>query len=530
MTIKNIIFDLGAVLCGLDGQRCIDAFRKIGCGEVASYVEEHRTEDLFLDTELGRISTHDFCDEVRRLCSCTATDDEIVWAWNELLTGIPEHKLQLLARLRGHYRLFLLSNTNFMHWNRCADEFFAWHGHGAEWFFENIHLSCAMHLAKPGTEIFAEVLRQNGLNAEETLFIDDSADNCRAAEKLGITALHETTGELWTCDERIFAPLSQPCVATIGFFDGVHRGHRFLIEQVKRLARESGMQSTVVTFDLHPRQVLQADYVPQLLSTPKTKRRMLRATGVDNVEVLHFDREMAQMTARDFMQKVLGTHFGVKKLVIGYDNRFGHNREEGFDDYVRYGRELGIEVLRCDEAQGPDGRHVSSSAVRRLLAEGDVAAANACLGYDYAITGHVAHGYGEGRKLGFPTANVDTTGFPLLIPASGVYAAMVWVEDEYGTDDHTSDPSRLGDEGLWRPAMVNIGTRPTFGDGTATTIEAHIMGFSADIYGRLIRVAFKFHIRAEQKFPSPEALASQLRADREAVKQMLMKGHFANEM
>lgn len=197
--IKNIIFDLGGVLVGLDPQRCIDAFRKVGCGAIASYVEEHRTEDLFLDTELGRITQGQFCDEVRRLSHTDTADADIVWAWNQLLTDIPLAKLRHLRRLRSAgYRLFLLSNTNDMHWTLCRDHLFTADGLCADDYFERIFLSYEMHLAKPGTAIYAEVLSTADIDASQTLFVDDREENCIAAQSLGIGTLLETTGEDWT--------------------------------------------------------------------------------------------------------------------------------------------------------------------------------------------------------------------------------------------------------------------------------------------------------------------------------------------
>ena len=192
--IKNIILDLGGVLVGLDPQRCISAFRKIGCGALATYVEEHRTEDLFLDTELVRISQAEFCDEVRRLSLTSTPDNDIVWAWNELLTGIPASKLNHLESLkRQGYRLFLLSNTNIMHWSLCRDRFFTSLGKDANHYFERIFLSYEMHLAKPDTRIFEQTLNAAGINAGETLFVDDSAENCQAAASLGIATVHDDT-------------------------------------------------------------------------------------------------------------------------------------------------------------------------------------------------------------------------------------------------------------------------------------------------------------------------------------------------
>ena len=397
-------------------------------------------------------------------------------------------------------------------------------------------------------------------------------------------------------------------VATIGFFDGVHRGHRYLINKVMERAHAHAQQSMVITFDRHPREVLQSNYQPQMLTTLNTKLRLLHETGVDRVEVLHFTRQLAALSARQFMAQVLKELLGVTTLVIGYDHRFGHDRAEGFDDYVRYGKELGIEVVQNSEltihaepcppvsysseapvasssgvskAPSPDasvealsephvdasseafnaspkapnassdvsnassdvassfaekwGKHVSSSAIRRLLKEGNVSRANLFLDRPYTITGCVTHGFAEGRKMGFPTANLDTTGYPLLIPANGVYG--VWVKIGFadavmgkcevpnldGWPSELPIPMMDNHDG-WLPAMLNIGTRPTF-DGSTTTIEANIFYFNDDIYGQPMTIAFCFRLRNEQRFDSVEALEEQLHMDRKEVeKRMLFKG------
>lgn len=257
----------------------------------------------------------------------------------------------------------------------------------------------------------------------------------------------------------------KPCVATIGFFDGVHRGHRFLIERLKEDAKAAGLESTVITFERHPRQVLSSDYQPKLLTTFEEKRLLLSRTGVDNCAVLQFDRQMAQMTAREFMERVLAGLLNVKRLYIGYDHRFGHNREEGFEDYVRYGRELGIEVLQ-NTAFDLEGVNVSSSVIRSFLQEGEVEMAARCLGYPYFVSGKVMPGVQEGRKLGFPTANIEVTA-EKLIPASGVYAVT----------------ARLEGSATLKLAMMNIGTRPTFGENEQT-LEVHILDFEDNIYGK----------------------------------------------
>lgn len=291
----------------------------------------------------------------------------------------------------------------------------------------------------------------------------------------------------------------QPCVATIGFFDGVHRGHQFLLQQLVNTARQTGLASMAITFDEHPRKVLQSDYQPEMLSTLDSKLLLLSKTKVDNAVVLHFDRAMAALSAREFMQQVLHNRLNVKKLIIGYDHRFGHNRKETFEDYVRYGKEIGIEVIR-NEAYQIDGINISSSVIRAFLKEGEIEMANRCLGYGYTLIGKVVNGYHEGRKLGFPTANLDISNLGQLIPAPGVYAVKVRME-------HTM---------VWKHGMMNIGTRPTF-NGKQLSLETHIFNFEGDIYNQLLLVSFVRRIRGEQKFESPEELAAQLKEDEQVI-------------
>lgn len=293
--------------------------------------------------------------------------------------------------------------------------------------------------------------------------------------------------------------MTEPCVATIGFFDGVHRGHQFLISHLVETARQDGMPAVVITFDEHPRKVLQSDYLPEMLSTLDSKLLLLSKTEVDDAVVLHFTREMAAMSAREFMQQVLHDHLHVKKLFIGYDHRFGHNREETFDDYVCYGKEMGIEVIK-NQAYSMNGINISSSVIRSFLKEGEVDMANQCLGYPYTIIGKVVNGYHEGRKLGFPTANLDLSHFGQMIPAPGVYAVK----------------ARLEGTVVWKQGMMNIGTRPTF-DGKQLTLETHIFNFEGDIYDQLLLVSFVKRIRGERKFESPEELAAQLKEDEQTI-------------
>lgn len=294
-----------------------------------------------------------------------------------------------------------------------------------------------------------------------------------------------------------------PQVATIGFFDGVHRGHRYLIDQMITVATEAGMESMVITFDRHPRQVLHSDYLPQMLSTFEEKKALLKNTPADHIEILTFDEQLAALSAHDFMKEVLRERLNVCKLVIGYDNRFGHNRSEGFEDYVRYGQELGIEVIQAMPLSEPDKEAISSSYIRACLLVGNVWGANEALGYAYSLTGRVIEGFHEGRKIGFPTANLNTDEIGKLVPASGVYAVHVQLENE----QHL------------RPAMMNIGTRPTY-DGQLQTLEVHIFDFDSDIYGQQLRVVFDRRIRNEMKFSSPQELAIQLEKDKEEIRRI----------
>ncbi len=293
-----------------------------------------------------------------------------------------------------------------------------------------------------------------------------------------------------------------PCVGTIGFFDGVHRGHRHLIKQVREIAAANGMESMVITFDRHPREVLHSDFQPRLLSTFGEKKELLAQTGVDNCVVLPFDETMAALSARDFMSDVLCGQLGLKALITGYDNRFGHNRSEGFGDYVAYGREMGLDVRQGDVFV-LNGVNVSSSVIRSFLQEGEVEMARRCLGYPYTLSGHVVSGEHVGCSIGFPTANLEPDDNRKLIPASGVYAVTV---------------AFAGDAGLYR-GMMNIGTRPTF-DGTRQTIEIHIFGFSGDVYGMSMGVSFVKRLREERRFRDVDELVRQLNKDKEMTEEI----------
>ncbi|MBP1542221.1 MAG: riboflavin biosynthesis protein RibF [Prevotella sp.] len=292
--------------------------------------------------------------------------------------------------------------------------------------------------------------------------------------------------------------------ATIGMFDGVHRGHQFVLRRVMEVARERGLQSMAVTFrpagDRMP--------VKPTLTPTDEKLRLIAKAGIERTEVLPFTDELRQMTARDFMQQVLLQKLHVRVLLIGYDNRFGHRpartedgHEEGFADYVRYGKELGIEVLQL-----PAEGRVSSSHIRQLLQQGMVAAAADSLGYHYTVAGRIGHGEHVGTRLGFPTANLEPADSTQLLPAPGVYAVMV----------------RLEGSAELKQGMMNIGHRPTF-DGHRQTLEVNIFRLEEDLYGQQMEVVFVERLRDERRFADIAALKAQLQHDKEQTEQLLNK-------
>ena len=293
-----------------------------------------------------------------------------------------------------------------------------------------------------------------------------------------------------------------PSVATIGFFDGVHRGHHFLINQVKEVAAKDGLSSALVTFPIHPRQVLQTTYRPQLLSSPTEKLELLEATQVDYCLLLPFTQELSQLSAREFMQ-LLRDKFNIRTLVIGYDHRFGHNRSESFEDYCRYGEELSIYIVRARAYTDGEDK-ISSSVIRQLLKEGKVSQAAKFLGYNYYLDGTVVDGYKVGRKIGFPTANLQVDCSDKLIPSEGVYAAYVYVEGE-----------------KWA-GMLNIGHRPTINNGNNLSIEVNILNFSENIYQKEIRIEFVKYLRPEEKYSTIDELITQMHKDREETAKILL--------
>nr|ACM90984.1 riboflavin biosynthesis protein RibF [uncultured bacterium URE4] len=290
-------------------------------------------------------------------------------------------------------------------------------------------------------------------------------------------------------------------IATTGFFDGVHLGHRLVIERLVSLARERGDESLVVTFWPHPRAVLQDGARElRLLNSLEEKKGLLRNLGVDRVEVLDFTRSFAALTAEQYLRDILRDRFGVTTLLMGYDNRLGSDRLTAAS-LKPIASSIGIELVELEPfGMGEHPQTVAATVIRKSLEEGKVETASEMLGYGYALKGVVVAGNRLGRTIGFPTANMKLYEPLKLVPGRGVYV----VEAEV-----------LGKK--YR-GMTNIGLRPTVG-GSFTTIETHILDFDEDIYGLPLRITFLRRLRDEVHFPSLEALKDQLEKDRECCRE-----------
>lgn len=285
-------------------------------------------------------------------------------------------------------------------------------------------------------------------------------------------------------------------VVATGFFDGVHVGHRLVIEQLVKAAAARGDESMIITFWPHPRNVLQKEARSlRLLTTLAEKKQMLHHLGVDRVEVLSFTKDFSAMTMEQYLRHIM-EEYGAKVVLLGYDNRIGCDAADS-DQVARTAELLGLEVIRTDMVPSQEGLAVSSTKIRERLEAGDVTGAAQMLGYDYSLHGVIVAGNHLGRTIGFPTANMQLYEPLKLVPGNGVYFVRVNVlgRSLYG--------------------MCNIGCRPTVGAGNARTIETNIFGFDEDIYGLDMDVTFVARIREERKFDSMEELKAQLEQDRD---------------
>jgi len=293
----------------------------------------------------------------------------------------------------------------------------------------------------------------------------------------------------------------QPSVVTIGTFDGVHIGHRKILERLIEEGRKQHLQSTLLTFFPHPRMVLQKDSQIKLLNTIEEKSAILSRLGLDCLVIQPFTLDFSRKSATEFVREILVGKLRVKKIIIGYDHRFGRNRNANIQDLQSFGSILDFSVEEIP-AQEIEEVSVSSTKIRKALEAGDLETANAYLGYEYMLTGTVEGGKKLGRDLGFPTANLKIEDDYKLIPASGVYVAR----------------SEVGGRQVY--GMMNIGTNPTV-DGSRRHIEVHFFDYEGDLYGKRLQVHLLSRIRDERKFDSLDTLKKQLGRDRQKAKELI---------
>lgn len=285
-----------------------------------------------------------------------------------------------------------------------------------------------------------------------------------------------------------------PTLATIGTFDGVHLGHKKILDLLIQNAHALNCESLVLTFFPHPRIILQEDSEMKQLNTLDEKITLLNDLGIDNLVIHPFDKEFSRLTAEEFVKEVLVETFKIKKIIIGYDHRFGRNRTANIDDLMVFGKIYNFEVEQIS-AQEINEVSISSTKIRNALLEGNVELASNYLGHHYSLSGIVCKGKQLGRTIGYPTANINIEEPYKLIPHNGVYIAKCLIN------------------GKTVFGMMNIGTNPTV-DGKTQNIEIHFFDFNQDLYGKKITVALLKRIRNEQKFESVEALKNQLNADK----------------
>ena len=284
-------------------------------------------------------------------------------------------------------------------------------------------------------------------------------------------------------------------IVTLGTFDGVHKGHKSILDKIINSSKASGCESVVLTFFPHPRMVLQQNSDLKLLNTMDEKAALLEKTGIDNLIIHPFDLAFSRLTAEEFVKEILVDKLNVHKIIIGHDHRFGRNRTANIDDLINFGNEYGFEVEKIS-ALAINDVSVSSTKIRNALLEGNIDTANSFLGYPYFINGKVVKGKQLGRTINFPTANIEPTESYKLVPGNGVYVVSSEID------------------GKTVQGMMNIGNRPTV-NGVGTTIEVHYHNFNEDLYDRIINVSIHQRLRDEIKFESFDALKEQLEKDKQ---------------
>lgn len=292
-------------------------------------------------------------------------------------------------------------------------------------------------------------------------------------------------------------------ILTLGTFDGVHIGHKKILERITQNTENGKYESLVLTFFPHPRMVLQEKSEIKLLNTITEKSKLLEATGIENLVIHPFNESFSRLTAEEFVHSILVDQFHIQKIIIGHDHRFGRNRTANIDDLIAFGHEYGFEVEQIS-AQEIQDVSVSSTKIRKALNEGNMSLANDYLGYNYFLSGEVVQGKQLGRTIGFPTANIEINDEYKLIPKAGVYVVKALIDQKEVS------------------GMMNIGFNPTV-NGQKQTIEVNLFDFDAEIYGKKIEVSLLQYLREEQKFGSVDLLKEQLHQDKKNALAFLNK-------
>ncbi|MGB0477354.1 MAG: bifunctional riboflavin kinase/FAD synthetase [Flavobacteriaceae bacterium] len=288
-------------------------------------------------------------------------------------------------------------------------------------------------------------------------------------------------------------PASEGSIVTIGTFDGVHLGHQQILKQLIDTSQQSKLKSVLLTFFPHPRMVLQPDISMRLIQTIEEREKALRKTGLDYLVIHPFSEKFSRLSADDYVKQILVKKLNVRKVVVGYDHRFGRNRTASLEDMYNYADIYDFEVIEID-AKKIKSTAVSSTKIRKAIDQGDIALANSYLGDPFTLEGVVVHGDKRGRELSYPTANIELQNKHKIIPKQGVYLIQSDIDNQvvYG--------------------MMNIGTKPTF-DTTNPSIEVHFFDWNGDLYDQTLQVKLLKWVREEQKFGSVEELQAQIHAD-----------------
>lgn len=287
---------------------------------------------------------------------------------------------------------------------------------------------------------------------------------------------------------------SKQSIVTIGTFDGIHLGHQKILKDLVKESKKYNLESLVLTFENHPRTILDKDFQLKLLTTNKEKIEILEKIGIESIIFQTFDKEFSELSGKDFVKKILVDQLNIKKIIIGYDHRFGKGRQCGIDDLIQFGKEFDFEVEQIS-AEEVDENKVSSTKIRNAISNGDIITANKYLGYEYSFSGKVIKGKQLGRTIGFPTANIMIAEVEKIIPKKGVYVVEgSWDGNKY-------------------QGMMNIGVKPTV-DGRTLSVEVNFFDLDQDLYDKIVTIHLRKFIREEKKFESLDYLKLQIQNDK----------------